>query len=200
MKSFLLGGTNLFRYLCVSLHQSIFSSVKRTTAQNKAIFDVELISWCFLYQQNYVAPGNDPYLSSYYGTSFPYQLDGAWSSNSVPGAGGAAEGGVAFLGGYGVQGGAGHHQDSYGIDGMFGSNGGFGNFGQPGFSGGYGLQGNGTTAAEYSTWERKAHYDDYYQPRGPDHHSVYQSSRLVLLSKLWSFSPFFSFGAFISKV
>ena len=95
----------------------------------------------------------------------------------MPVAAGAAEGGVAFLGGYGVQGGAGHHQDSYGIDGMFGSNGGFGNFGQPGFSGGYGLQGSGTASAEYSTWERKAHYDDYYQPRGPDHHSVYQSSR-----------------------
>ena len=122
-----------------------------------------------------VAPVGDPYLSSYYGASFPYQLDGAWSSG-----GAGADGGVAFLGGYGAQGPA--HQDSYGIDGMFGPSGGFGNFGQP-VAGGFGAGGRGYAGfhgnGEYSTWDRKAHnsYDDYYQRgvSGPDQ-SVYQAS------------------------
>ena len=80
---------------------------------------------------------------------------------------------MPFLGGYGVpsQQQQQHlqHQDSYGIDGMFGpSAGSFSNFGgQPAFSGGYGVGGG-----DYSTpWDRKAaHYDDYYQRAAADHH------------------------------
>ena len=80
---------------------------------------------------------------------------------------------MAFLSGYGAQGPV--HQDSYGIDGMFGTSGSFGNFGQPAFSAGYGFHGNGGAPGEYSTWERKAHYDDYYQ-RSSAEQSVYQTS------------------------
>lgn len=104
---------------------------------------------------------SDPYMSNYYGTSFPYQAfgvgDGTWSNGGDP---------MTFLGGYGGQ--MGH--DSYGMDGMFGGGGGgFGGaFGQPtapaaGFN--Y-FHGNG----DYSTWgssapmSRKPHYEDYYRP------------------------------------
>lgn len=91
-----------------------------------------------------VGPANDPYLSSYYGPSIPYQLEhGAWSS----GPGAANE--VPFLGGYPQQQQQHQHQhhDSYGID-VFGPNGGFGSFGNYDYS---------------STWDRKAaQYDDYY--------------------------------------
>ena len=190
MKITIRGGTNHFRYVrfnCLLLSRAF----KFTTKYRLAI---DLI-------QNYgapsVAPAGDPYLSSYYGaTSFPYQLDGAWSSGAAGG-----DGAMAFLGGYGAQQGPSthhqHHQDSYGIDGMFGPAGGFGSFGQPtafGGGGGYGgfqhhhphphhqqhtPHGSAAVAqqqlgsSEYSTWERKAHnYDDYYQ-RGGD---VYQST------------------------
>lgn len=96
---------------------------------------------------------SDPYMSSYYGTSFPYQAfgvgDGTWSNGGDP---------MTFLSGYGGQ--MGH--DSYNIDGMFGG-GGFGTFNQPGFN--Y-FHGNG----DYSTWgnsmSRKPHYDDYYRDSG----------------------------------
>nr|CAD7598349.1 unnamed protein product [Timema genevievae] len=98
---------------------------------------------------------SDPYLSNYYGTSFPYQAfgvgDGTWSNGGDP---------MTFLGGYGSQ--MGH--DSYGMDGMFGGGGGgFGTaFGQPaaaaaGFN--Y-FHGNG----DYSTWAAPSRkYDDYYR-------------------------------------
>nr|SVE93086.1 EOG090X08DF [Moina brachiata] len=108
------------------------------------------------YVQPGAAPPTDPYLSSYYGSSIPYQLEhGAWSSGAP---------GEPFLPGY-----AGHHpqqqqqhpqqqqqphHDSYGVDGMFGSNGGFGSFGGYDYS---------------STWDRKAaHYDDYYSTSRPE--------------------------------
>lgn len=98
-----------------------------------------------------VGPSSDPYLTGYYGSSIPYQLDhGAWSSGS-----GGAPAEVPFLSGYPQQ----HpqqqqqqhqhhqHHDAYGID-VFGSNGGFGNFG------GYDYA---------SAWDRKAaQYDEYY--------------------------------------
>ncbi|KAJ4447907.1 hypothetical protein ANN_09916 [Periplaneta americana] len=132
----------------------------------------EFDSWRTPHHQGYNTPistsmASDPYsMSSYYGTSFPYQAfgvgDGTWSNGGDP---------MTFLGGYGGQ--MGH--DSYGMDGMFGGGGGgFGTaFGQPaaaaaaaaGFN--Y-FHGNG----DYSTWgssaamSRKPHYDDYY--RGGD--------------------------------
>uniref|UniRef100_A0A0A9Z0J8 YTH domain family protein 3 n=1 Tax=Lygus hesperus TaxID=30085 RepID=A0A0A9Z0J8_LYGHE len=97
---------------------------------------------------------SDPYISNYYGTSFPYQFgmsDGTWS-NSEP---------VTFLGSYGGQ--MGH--DSYGMDGMFG--GAFGQAAAPATAAtfNYFHGGNG----DYSTWgnsaamSRKPHYDEYYR-------------------------------------
>ncbi|XP_067014569.1 YTH domain-containing family protein 3 [Anabrus simplex] len=128
-------------------------------------------SWRTQHHQGYNTPistsmASDPYMSNYYGTSFPYQAfgvgDGTWSNGGDP---------MTFLSGYGGQ--MGH--DSYGMDGMFGGGGGgFGTaFGQPaaaaaaaaGFN--Y-FHGNG----DYSTWgnsaamSRKPHYEDYY--RGGD--------------------------------
>nr|SVE73015.1 EOG090X08DF [Ceriodaphnia reticulata] len=138
-------------------------------------------------QNSYVSPAvataSDHYLSSYYGPSFSYQLDhGAWSSNSA--AAGAGSGDMPFLGGYGApsqphQQQHLQHQDSYGIDGMFGpsSVGSFSNFGgQPAFGGGgYGV------GADYSAtpWDRKAaHYDDYYQrAAAADHHHQQQQQQ-----------------------
>ncbi|XP_075236715.1 YTH domain-containing family protein isoform X2 [Lycorma delicatula] len=127
-------------------------------------------SWRSQHHQGYNTPistsmASDPYMSNYYGTSFPYQAfgvgDGTWSNGGDP---------MTFLGGYGGQ--MGH--DSYGMDGMFGGGGGgFGGaFGQPtapaaGFN--Y-FHGNG----DYSTWgssapmSRKPHYEDYYRPTTGD--------------------------------
>nr|CAD7262555.1 unnamed protein product [Timema shepardi] len=117
-------------------------------------------SWRAQHHQGYnnaisTSMASDPYLSNYYGTSFPYQAfgvgDGTWSNGGDP---------MTFLGGYGSQ--MGH--DSYGMDGMFGGGGGgFGTaFGQPaaaaaGFN--Y-FHGNG----DYSTWAAPSRkYDDYYR-------------------------------------
>ena len=108
---------------------------------------------------------SDPYsMSSYYGTSFPFQAfgvgDGTWSNGGDP---------MTFLSSYGGQ--MGH--DSYGMDGMFGGGGGgFGTaFGQPAAAAAAAaasfnyFHGNG----DFSTWgnsaamSRKPHYDDYYR-------------------------------------
>lgn len=119
-------------------------------------------SWRTQHHQSYNTPistsmASDPYMSNYYGTSFPYQTfgvsDGTWSNGGDP---------MTFLGSYGGQ--MGH--DSYGMDGMFGGGGGgFGTaFGQPTAAAGFNyFHGNG----DYSTWgnsmSRKPHYDDYYR-------------------------------------
>ncbi|RZF36138.1 hypothetical protein LSTR_LSTR013634 [Laodelphax striatellus] len=113
------------------------------------------------------AAASDPYMSNYYGTSFPYQAfgvgDGTWSNGGDP---------MTFLGSYGQQ--MGHDSYAASMDGMFGGGGGgFGGaFGQPAApapSFNY-FHGNG----DYSTWggsapqpqpsmARKQHYDDYYR-------------------------------------
>lgn len=99
----------------------------------------------------------DPYMSSYYGMSFPYQNlglgEGAWSNGSET---------MTFLSSYGGQ--MGSEQHSHYVDSML-SGGGFGGFGQPGFN--Y-FPGNG----DYSAWGTSSlgrkpnshgHYDDYYR-------------------------------------
>ena len=104
------------------------------------------------YVPSNVGPANDPYLSSYYGSSIPYQLEqGAWSSG--PG----TSNDVPFLGGYQQQQ---QHHDSYGMD-VFGPNGGFGSFGNYDYS---------------STWDRKAaQYDDYYAGQNRSDYSPRQT-------------------------
>nr|XP_045583431.1 YTH domain-containing family protein 2-like isoform X2 [Procambarus clarkii] len=101
------------------------------------------------------AAASDPYMSSYYMTSTPYQAfgvgDGTWSNGG--------DHMQTFLGGYGGQMGYDSHSA---IDGMFGS-GSFGGFNPPGFN--YGFHGNG----DYSAWGGSdvrggnKPYDDYYQ-------------------------------------
>lgn len=118
-------------------------------------------TWRAQQHQNYTTPisttmASDPYMSNYYGTSFPYQAfgvgDGTWSNNDP----------MTFLGGYGGQ----ISHDSYGMDGMFG--GAFGQAGGPATGFNY-FPGNG----DYSTWgnsaamSRKPHYDDYYRHGDP---------------------------------
>ncbi|XP_046392932.1 YTH domain-containing family protein 2 [Ischnura elegans] len=130
-------------------------------------------SWRTQHHQGYSTPistsmASDPYISNYYGTSFPYQAfgvgDGTWSNGGDP---------MTFLGGYGGQ----ISHDSYGMDGMFGGGGGaFGTFGaQPAYNyfhggGGGGGGGAGGNGGDYSTWgaagssmSRKPHYEDYYR-------------------------------------
>lgn len=122
----------------------------------------EFDTWRAQQHQGYTAPipttmASEPFLTNYYGTSFPYQTfgvgEGTWS-NSEP---------MTFLSGYGSQ--MGH--DSFGMDGMFG-----GAFGQAAAASATGFNyfhGNG----DYSTWgnsaalSRKPHYDEFYRQGDP---------------------------------
>ncbi|RXG53814.1 YTH domain-containing family protein 2 [Armadillidium vulgare] len=114
---------------------------------------------------------SDPYMSSFYMTSTPYQAfgvgDGTWSNGG--------EHMQTFLGGYGGQVGYDSHST---IDGIF-SGGNFGGFNAPAPSFNYGFHGNG----DFNAWGgsdvrggTKA-YDDYYQ------RNVYQDDRVKTLDQ-----------------
>ncbi|ROT83366.1 YTH domain family protein 1 [Penaeus vannamei] len=116
------------------------------------------------------AAASDPYMSSYYMTSTPYQAfgvgDGTWSNGG--------DHMQTFLGGYGGQMGYDSHSA---IDGMF-SSGSFGGFNPPGFN--YGFHGNG----DYNAWGGSEvrggnkQYDDYYQ-----RDNVYTDERVKALDQ-----------------
>ncbi|KAK7083224.1 YTH domain-containing protein 2 [Halocaridina rubra] len=116
------------------------------------------------------AAASDPYMSSYYMTSAPYQTfgvgDGTWSNGG--------DHMQTFLSGYGGQMGYDSHSA---IDGMF-SSGSFSGFNPTGFN--YGFHGNG----DYNAWSGSdvrggnKQYDDYYQRDG-----VYADDRVKVLDQ-----------------